>query len=411
MANYKIYLENGRVVISPTSSGVTATRSSRAVYPQTLQFPADGYLTASVVNTTEVKVVTATGTVIFNGIAPSSLRTAAGGAIGATAATTVNLLNSATYFDFSTDFATSISANTTKLDAIDNALLFNKGSGTGPIGVFYDPNKTADESYFSLTQDVATVQGGKYTRTTYTESSGIGTISLGVATGSTGNEAYVESFRVSGDSGGRVYNVLKAVDTSIEGGMSFKGSDSTSQGAVKFYEASNNGGNYITLRSASSLTATAVYTLPATSPTAGQVLSSTATGTMSWVTKDNYQYFNLKTDGTQRKQIASTNDLDLRGTTGKISLSYSAGGVVTFDTAALFNVVDDTSPQLGGDLDVQANVITTSTTDGNIVLDPNGTGAVVANGHLQLETQSSSPTAVAGGLYADNSDNLYFGVS
>jgi hypothetical protein len=193
--------------------------------------------------------------------------------------------------------------------------------------------------------------------------------------------------------------------------MSFKGADSTSQGAVKFYEASNNGGNYITLRSASSLTATAVYTLPATSPTAGQVLSSTATGTMSWVTKDNYQYFNLKTDGTQRKQIASTNDLDLRGTTGKISLSYSAGGVVTFDTAALFNVVDDTSPQLGGDLDVQANVITTSTTDGNIVLDPNGAGAVVANGHLQLETQSSSPTAVAGGLYADNSDNLYFGVS
>ena len=132
---------------------------------------------------------------------------------------------------------------------------------------------------------------------------------------------------------------------------------------------------------------------------------------MSWVTKDNYQYFNLKTDGTQRKQIASTNDLDLRGTNGKISLSYSAGGVVTFDTAALFNVVDDTSPQLGGDLDVQANVITTSTTDGNIVLDPNGAGAVVANGHLQLETQSSSPTAVAGGLYADNSDNLYFGVS
>jgi len=182
MANYKIYLENGRVVISPTSSGVTATRSSRAVYPQTLQFPADGYLTASVVNTTEVKVVTATGTVIFNGIAPSSLRTAAGGAIGATAATTVNLLNSATYFDFSTDFATSISANTTKLIAIDNALLSNKGSGTGPIGLFYDPNKTADESYFSLTQDVATVQGGKYTRTTYTESSGIGTISLGVAT-------------------------------------------------------------------------------------------------------------------------------------------------------------------------------------------------------------------------------------
>lgn len=410
MANYKIYLENGRVVISPTSNGVTATRSSRAVYPQTLQFPADGYLTASVVNTTEVKVVTATGTVIFNGIAPSSLLTAAGSAIGATAATTVNLLNSATYFDFSTDFNTSISANSTNLSQINNALLVNKTAGTGPRGLFYDDNKTSDESYFSITTNVATVQGGKYTRATFTESNSLGSVSIGVSSGSSGNEAFAEGFVMTGDSAGRVLNTLKG-NTTSEGGFSFKGSDSSGAGIVSFYEASTNGTNYVSLRSPQSLTSTAVYTLPAASPTAGQVLSSTAGGTMSWVTKDNYQYFNLKTDGVQRKQIGSTNDLDLHGTSGKISLSYSAGGVVTFDTAALFNVVDDTSPQLGGDLDVQANVITTSTTNGNIVLDPNGTGAVVANGHLQLETQSSPPTAIAGGLYADNSDNLYFGVS
>ena len=46
---------------------------------------------------------------------------------------------------------------------------------------------------------------------------------------------------------------------------------------------------------------------------------------------DNYQYWNLKTNGTQRKQIQSTNNLDLvEGT--NVSIGYSAGGVVTISS-------------------------------------------------------------------------------
>lgn len=44
--------------------------------------------------------------------------------------------------------------------------------------------------------------------------------------------------------------------------------------------------------------------------------------------------------------------------------------------AYLANVVEDTTPQLGGNLDVQSSIITTSTTNGNITIDPNGTGNV-----------------------------------
>ncbi|BCV03073.1 MAG: hypothetical protein CM15mV60_480 [uncultured marine virus] len=40
------------------------------------------------------------------------------------------------------------------------------------------------------------------------------------------------------------------------------------------------------------------------------------------------------------------------------------------------DVVDDTSPQLGGDLDVNGNKIV-STSNGNIELEPNGTGDVI----------------------------------
>ena len=58
----------------------------------------------------------------------------------------------------------------------------------------------------------------------------------------------------------------------------------------------------------------------------------------------------------------------------------------------MLDVADDSSPQLGGNLDVLTNEITTTTTNGNIKLNPNGTGVVEvkgdgssADGTLQLK--------------------------
>lgn len=62
--------------------------------------------------------------------------------------------------------------------------------------------------------------------------------------------------------------------------------------------------------------------------------------------------------------------------------STVAGHLSGIDTAlataggGLVNIVEDTTPQLGGNLDVQASQITTSTTNGDIVLAPNGNGAI-----------------------------------
>ncbi|QJQ82606.1 tail fibers protein [Synechococcus phage S-SBP1] len=49
--------------------------------------------------------------------------------------------------------------------------------------------------------------------------------------------------------------------------------------------------------------------------------------------------------------------------------------------AGIDEVVEDLTPQLGGNLDVQARTITTSTTNGPINLDPGGTGGVVVLGN------------------------------
>jgi hypothetical protein len=48
--------------------------------------------------------------------------------------------------------------------------------------------------------------------------------------------------------------------------------------------------------------------------------------------------------------------------------------------AASTEVLSDTTPQLGGNLDVLARIITTSTTNGNIAITPHGSGKVVLDG-------------------------------
>jgi len=63
------------------------------------------------------------------------------------------------------------------------------------------------------------------------------------------------------------------------------------------------------------------------------------------------------------------------------SSDYATAAQGSTADSALQDVIDDTSPELGGDLDVKAQKITTSTSNGNIELDPNGTGLVQVNGN------------------------------
>jgi hypothetical protein len=79
---------------------------------------------------------------------------------------------------------------------------------------------------------------------------------------------------------------------------------------------------------------------------------------------------NFKFDGTQTVGAGQDNYvLTYDNATGKISLEASAGG-------GLANVVDDTTPQLGGSLDVNGQKIV-SVAGGNIDIEPNGTGNVL----------------------------------
>jgi len=83
-------------------------------------------------------------------------------------------------------------------------------------------------------------------------------------------------------------------------------------------------------------------------------------------------------------------------------------GFVTIDPQSYStNLVSDLTPQLGGDLDVQTFDITTSTTNGDIVLNPNGTGQV----NISSSGSNSSPALVVGGdadtgIYSPGADQV-----
>jgi len=67
----------------------------------------------------------------------------------------------------------------------------------------------------------------------------------------------------------------------------------------------------------------------------------------------------------------------------RITRSAVVSGLAT--SSAISNIVEDTTPQLGGNLDVLARTITTSTSNGNIAITPNGSGVVLIDGFVGIE--------------------------
>jgi|21_taG_2_1085346.scaffolds.fasta_scaffold01055_7 hypothetical protein len=75
------------------------------------------------------------------------------------------------------------------------------------------------------------------------------------------------------------------------------------------------------------------------------------------------------------------------GALKKVSRSQVVSGLAT--SGAISDVVDDSSPQLGGDLDVNSNGLV-STSNGNIALTPNGSGVVRVDGSNGIDMESGA---------------------
>jgi hypothetical protein len=104
---------------------------------------------------------------------------------------------------------------------------------------------------------------------------------------------------------------------------------------------------------------------------------------------------NIVLDGQKWPQADGTANQILK-TDGAGQLSWTTGG-----GGGITDVVQDTTPQLGGNLDVNGNSIV-SASNGDIAITPNGTGAVILDGNEFPQTQG----AVGQILVADGSGLL-----
>jgi hypothetical protein len=77
-----------------------------------------------------------------------------------------------------------------------------------------------------------------------------------------------------------------SVTTSLQNGVNLNpfGVAAGNTGELRFYELTAGGSNYTSIKGPDALGANINYVLPSAAPTAGQVLSSTAAGVMSWTT-------------------------------------------------------------------------------------------------------------------------------
>mgnify|MGYP003147259885 CR=1 FL=1 len=85
-------------------------------------------------------------------------------------------------------------------------------------------------------------------------------------------------------------------------------------------------------------------------------------------------------------------------------------GIDGVDGGGLVSLFHDPSPQLSFGLDVMSHNIFSSVEDQGITFTPNGTGSINLDGVVQFRRFDTPPDPFPGGMYADDQNNLYFGV-
>jgi len=201
------------------------------------------------------------------------------------------------------------------------------------------------------------------------------------------------------------------------------------------FEGSTDDNNEITLTSADA-TADRTITLPDTTgylatfdtdPGTDTITSTVAElNYMDGVTSNVQTQLDSKASATGTVISIGADDSTLRAVTygesikiiggTNVTTTSDAEGNITVNSSASGDVADDTTPQLGGDLDLNGHSITTARSNEDLNLTPNGTGTVTINGGLKLEegTQEkfSSLTSATGTVTHDCSNgNIFYHTS
>ena len=161
-----------------------------------------------------------------------------------------------------------------------------------------------------------------------------------------------------------------------------------SQSELRLYCESNNA-HYASIKAPAhaDFSGDLTFTLPSGYGSSGQVLQSNGSGGTSWVAQTT-AYTNSSVDSHLNTSSASSGQiLSWNGSDYAWVADQTGGG----GGGGISNVVEDTTPQLGGNLDMQSNNITgTGTITANSV-------ASSANGMRKITASTSSPSGGSDG--------------
>ena len=227
-------------------------------------------------------------------------------------------------------------------------------------------------------------------------------------------------------------NIINLNDAKLEntsdtftGNLSVAGSTASTTGALVLNEATQNGVQTITIKSPASVGTSYTLTLPDTAGTSGQQLTTDGSGNLSWAasgtssptSSQSGQNFVLSSaseldlnnnriinsDGSSTLGISLYNDVVKVGeTTAKITTSGT-------DQDLTIEPNGTGTVKLGKDLDVNGQSIIT-TSNGDITLDPNGTGDVAIDtnsDHTLLEMHNAGANKRAGIIIHPNDKGDY----
>ena len=181
------------------------------------------------------------------------------------------------------------------------------------------------------------------------------------------------------------------------------------KGEIRLTDGKNvNEAKYLSIAAPDNITSDTTLTFPDGAGTAGQILSTDGNGGLSWVNDSAGNP--AGTNGQVQTNDGGTFGAISEGSSGQVLTSNGAGVAPTFQNATgggIAAVVDDTSPELGGNLDLNGNDVT-------------GASLILDNTNNRIGINTTSPSralTIAGGSDAKiqfkegGTQSLYFGDS
>ena len=188
-------------------------------------------------------------------------------------------------------------------------------------------------------------------------------------------------------------------DVQVTGRLLVQATSGLAASQIELLERALGGTNAIILKAPdTNLTSDVVFVLPDADGSAGQVIKTDGSGNLSFVNQTADTNTQLSTEEVQ--DIVGA--MFTGNTETRIAATYedSDGTIdLVVDDMTATELANDSTPQLGGNLDVNGNSIV-STSNGNITIDPDGTGSIILKSDdIQFQAAAAAFTSGTIRLY------------